>query len=658
MKEIHYDLKPNDFTFGAQLNEELRSCYENFAELDLAKQNTSEKGVAGGYAPLGEDAKIPIEFIPAIDMDDTIVANSEAEMLNSGAAKGTTCVRTDQSKTYILGEEPATELSHWIEMLFSQTVFTVPYVSAGIYVKPTISDNNDGTLTLGEGEFLVYSDDEFSAPILKFVVPGADYTFTDNTTNYIVFDYSTNVPLIISTTNRDLINQSRVIPIVTVYREGIELHILDWDTLGRGLANKITDRLVRTERFTPEIGGLIIGTAPTRLITVTSGKVWYGAANLALDAVNSSTDICELWYSVNGVWAKTSITQYNNTQYNAVAGLTTLSAPSRYAVNWVFRGAENAKHLFVVLGTGDYKDSEASASTIPMLPSIISSQAILVGRIIVQKSLGTPYQLSSAFDVPFNRTPVTDHNMLSNLQGGAANEYYHLSSAQLADLVSKSVIQTITAAKTFNTLTLNAPDISAVGDFTIKTGPEKIVVYEQPTYRDEYPVALLPAGGAAAPDEVDHTIGGVQRRVRGFDGNATEERLSGSFEISHDYMVNAYAVAGRGIEAHLHWRPSTTGTGTVTWYLDWEYSPPNAAPIPQATIQVTATIDSNKQYWHLLHSFGILLQPSTPFSLGGKIGFNLRRTPTTDSYAGDALLEQCALHIPCDKNGSRKIYEA
>jgi hypothetical protein len=51
-------------------------------------------------------------------------------------------------------------------------------------------------------------------------------------------------------------------------------------------------------------------------------------------------------------------------------------------------------------------------------------------------------------------------------------------------------------------------------------------------------------------------------------------------------------------------------------------------------------------------------EPSTPFAIGGKIGFNIRRTPTDeeDTYAGDALLEQIALHIPCDTNGSRQIY--
>ena len=44
--------------------------------------------------------------------------------------------------------------------------------------------------------------------------------------------------------------------------------------------------------------------------------------------------------------------------------------------------------------------------------------------------------------------------------------------------------------------------------------------------------------------------------------------------------------------------------------------------------------------------------------LGGKIGFNLRRTPADagDTYGADTLFEQIALHVPCDTLGSRAVY--
>jgi len=142
---------------------------------------------------------------------------------------------------------------------------------------------------------------------------------------------------------------------------------------------------------------------------------------------------------------------------------------------------------------------------------------------------------------------------------------------------------------------------TAPTDLLITTGAQKTVVFATPTYRDEYPAMVIPASGAAAPDAVGHTIGGVARTLYGFDGNATQEILSGSIEIPHDYMI------GQPIEVHVHWRPSTTGTGTVIWYFDYEYSPPNAAPIPQVTMSVEVNIASNKQYFHLLDSIGFYL---------------------------------------------------
>lgn len=197
---------------------------------------------------------------------------------------------------------------------------------------------------------------------------------------------------------------------------------------------------------------------------------------------------------------------------------------------------------------------------------------------------------------------------------------------------------------------LKSPDVTTTDDFTVKTPANKTLVLQQPVYIDIHPDILVPATGAAAPDEAPHTIGGVLRNLKAFDGNATEERLGGSFEIDHRFMY------GMGQEAHVHWRPSASSVGTVTWYFDWEYSPPNAQAIPQTTLSVTRNITVDSQYWHFLDSFGNLPEPSTPFRVGGKIGFNIRRTPTTDTYSGDALLEQIALHVPCDTMGSRQPY--
>ena len=49
---------------------------------------------------------------------------------------------------------------------------------------------------------------------------------------------------------------------------------------------------------------------------------------------------------------------------------------------------------------------------------------------------------------------------------------------------------------------------------------------------------------------------------------------------------------------------------------------------------------------------------ATRFSLGDKIRFNLRRSHSgvNDTYAGDALFEQIAMHVEIDTLGSCQRY--
>jgi hypothetical protein len=196
------------------------------------------------------------------------------------------------------------------------------------------------------------------------------------------------------------------------------------------------------------------------------------------------------------------------------------------------------------------------------------------------------------------------------------------------------------------------------GNYTaIETTGFHRAVGESIAYRDEYPAILIVASGAAAPDSVGVTIGGVARQMYSFDGNNTQERLSGSFEIPHDY---AY---GKEIEVHVHFRPSTTGTGNVKWFFDYEKSGVNLSgattiisPVEKTTISAICSIGTASQYAHYVFSIGNL--PDTDYHIGEKIGFNIRRNPSDgdDTYGADVLLEQISLHVPVDTAGSRQVY--
>lgn len=200
--------------------------------------------------------------------------------------------------------------------------------------------------------------------------------------------------------------------------------------------------------------------------------------------------------------------------------------------------------------------------------------------------------------------------------------------------------------------TLQVGTISNNSDIYFVMGATQTISITPSCWRDEFPGGTwVPAAALAAPDLENYTIFGVNTRKYAFNGTTTEELLSNTFEVPHDYTT------GGLIEVHVHWRPSTTDTGTVSWHFDWNHSPVNSMPATQSGLSCSYYISSDKQYWHLITSFGFLPSTNT-YTLGDLICFSIRRTPTNadDTYEADVILEQVALHVPVNMFGSRNIY--
>ena len=349
--------------------------------------------------------------------DDDISLSNLGNEIKIGFAGATSYVNKSTFSGYTGATENRIEN---IENTYQQ------YLSSGVYVKPTITNNGNGTLTIGSGEYVLYSDNTFEFPLQKYIHTGGTYSFENNKTNYIVVSLIGGLPVISVITNRNSINQSSVHPIVTVFRYDNDLRWIDWDSMGKGLSNKINDRLVRVERFAVESNGLIIGEEPNRIVTLSEGVVWYGGVNTTLSQCNSSTDVMELWYHSGTTWQKTVITQFDNNQFDNGSGLVELPDGS-YGINWIFRGVENSKRLYVILGNTGYTENGASIAKFPStIPPILQSQSIFVGKITVFKNTNYSNEIISAFELNVSGAPVTDHNQTSNIQGGLSDERYHI----------------------------------------------------------------------------------------------------------------------------------------------------------------------------------------------------------------------------------------
>jgi len=85
----------------------------------------------------------------------------------------------------------------------------------------------------------------------------------------------------------------------------------------------------------------------------------------------------------------------------------------------------------VVYGQGDYTLTLAEASQPPSsLPNHVSEFGFLSAKAIVQEGESNLYGLESAYDVAFTPSGASIHNELSGLQGGDADEYYHINSSE------------------------------------------------------------------------------------------------------------------------------------------------------------------------------------------------------------------------------------
>ncbi len=176
-------------------------------------------------------------------------------------------------------------------------------------------------------------------------------------------------------------------------------------------------------------------------------------------------------------------------------------------------------------------------------------------------------------------------------------------------------------------------------------------------YRDEYPSGQwnLPTG-AAAPDNVAVTLGGVIYNVLAFDGGTTEEKQSNQFEIAHDLALTELNAETLKIEIHAHILPSSNNSGVAKLFVDWAYLPINGVAISQTALEISYTINANELNYHKIGGVEIP-KPTGGFHLGDIIFFTLRRTPTgTDTYPDDIYLLQCAMHVPTNDFGSRQRY--
>jgi hypothetical protein len=361
-------------------------------------------------------------------------------------------------------------------------------IAAGIYnTIPVFTDNGNGTLDIASCEVLIYDNPNFEGSLFKYEIPAETGLVTTNSvTNYLVVSYNSGSPQYQVITDVELINESDVIPIYTIFNEdNTILHRINWDLLAKGGKNKIHHRFVKTQRFAHE-DGLILGETQTpldRTITVTSGRIWVGTVRNNIPQFDSSVNRTCFFYNVGGVWTKDdTVTQYNNTQYDNGTNLVNAN-PNNYLVNWVYMMFDETPHVAYVLGSQQYGTLADAVAAQPRgdLPDFFGTNCFLIGKIIVQQNATTATRIDSAFTTSFVPTGVTNHNNLSNLQGGITGERYHHTLKNYNKMLweKHSSSFTISLSKNYFVDTLNATGIvnADLPNTTYQMG-DTVVIYD------------------------------------------------------------------------------------------------------------------------------------------------------------------------------------
>lgn len=155
--------------------------------------------------------------------------------------------------------------------------------------------------------------------------------------------------------------------------------------------------------------------------------------------------------------------------------------------------------------------------------------------------------------------------------------------------------------------------------------------------------------GASAPGFESGFAGDATLYNYNFNGINTTEIVYFSVQFPHNY------IPGSTFYPHVHWSPTTTGTGTVKWNIECSDADIYGTFAAGLTASGTTTIPSDQQWDHIVTDI-----PAGGATGGGisSIGVcRLFRDPTdpADTYDADAALLSIDWHIQVDSLGSRKI---
>jgi len=350
--------------------------------------------------------------------------------------------------------------------------------SAGIFEGGLITDSGSGQIDVSAAKGMIRSTNSELGELFTFDIAAlANISLTDNSMNYLYIDYNAGNPIWVVTTDYDSINLHSQVIVGRVYRFGFVLYISNVGQDIQDATLRDMYRLQTLRRMEHATGSMLGFVAATRQPTISAGVYFSNYAKISTAVFDASgTDRFVAWYrNGSGGWLTvTGVQNIDNLYYDDGDGSLAELATNNYGIHWVYQLVDGSIHI--QYGQASYTLANARLALAPVSqPPPVVGVGILIGRIIIFKNATTIYEVASAFTTTFSGAAATNHNDLTGIQGGASNEYYHLSIADYAvrnipvvevtSATQAMAIRTRYVANYGSQLVFTLPASAVIGDF-------------------------------------------------------------------------------------------------------------------------------------------------------------------------------------------------
>jgi len=423
-------------------------------------------------------------IIEGIDGADDVVFSVTGEGAITGTGEDITgIVNSNVMLTNSLGSVPAIDnMEGMIDNMHS----------AGVMSGCALTDNDNGTINIAAGYGFLRDAATETASLWAIEIAAQDNVTMFEGINYVSLDWHSGAPEFTSSPDRDSFNCLDICIAYVIVRNGNTLNWLDATRQNVDVGRKTRRMLLqRDEGFIHLTGGTILEDASSLAISVSEGVFNFMLEEIPHTAFDTSiagtatANVFKLYYRDGG----SSYTEVDDQKVvdtakhdNGSGTLATLDS-DKFGVTWFYMVINTPNELVAMVGQETFTTiAEAKIASAPTLtPALIEGLGALIGFTIYSGGSSEFTDVLSAFAPHMISSKAVSHDSLANIQGGAVDDYQHLTTAQVTTVNN---IGTENHMEVINLTGIDIPAGKAVRHNGVTSGNVKAVLALADTFQN------------------------------------------------------------------------------------------------------------------------------------------------------------------------------